>query len=112
MVKPSWKAFDALMQIIKGMDQNKCVGLTYTARVNTRPIWLVDASNKSDPAGGHCQYGDVCMFMGAAMMEHSRKLKHVGLTGSAHNIMSTWQWHLQISALCGCDNCLTTWDFR
>ena len=61
MAKPSWKAFEALMQMIKWMDQNKSVGLTYTAGVNTRPFWLVDASNKPDPADGDCQYGDVCM---------------------------------------------------
>jgi hypothetical protein len=84
MAKPSWKAFEALMQMIKWMDQNKSVGLTYTAGVNTRPFWLVDASNKPDPADGHCQYGDVCMWMGAAVMEHSKKLKHVGLS-SQHN---------------------------
>ena len=63
MAKPSWKAFGALMQMIKWVDQDKSVGLTYTAGVNTRPLWLVDASNKPDPTDGHCQYGDVCMWM-------------------------------------------------
>ena len=72
------------MQMIQWMDQNKSVGLTYTAGVNTRPLWLVDASNNPDPADGHRQYGDVCMRMGAAVMEHSKKLKHVGLS-SQHN---------------------------
>jgi hypothetical protein len=84
MAKPSWSAFNGLMQIIKWMDQNKCVGLTYTAGVNTRPLWFVDASNKPDPSDGHCQYGDCCMWMGASVMEHSKKLKHVGLS-SQHN---------------------------
>ena len=73
MAKSSWKAFEALMQMIKWMGQNKIVGLTYTAGVNTRPFWLVDASNKPDPADRHCQYNDDCMWMGAAVMEHSKK---------------------------------------
>ena len=30
MAKPSWKAFEVLMQMIKWMGQNKSVGLTYT----------------------------------------------------------------------------------
>ena len=41
MAKPSWKAFEALMQMIKWMDQNKSVGLTYTAGVDTEPFQLV-----------------------------------------------------------------------
>ena len=44
----------------------------------------MDASNKPDPADGHCQYVDVCMRMGAIAMEHNKKLKHAGLS-SQHN---------------------------
>ena len=84
MSKPSWEAFKALMHMIKWMEQNKARGIKYTAGVNTVPLWLVDASNKPDPADGKCQYGVACMFMGGPILEHSRKLKHVGLS-SQHN---------------------------
>ena len=84
MSKPSWKDFNELMQMIKWMDQSKSVGITYTAGINEIPLWLVDASNKPDPADGKCQYGEVCMFMGGSILEKSRKLKHIGLS-SQHN---------------------------
>ena len=84
MAKPSWKAFYALMHMIKWMRQHKARGVKYSAGVNTVPLWLVDASNKPDPADGKCQYGVACMFMGGPILEHSKKLKHVGLS-SQHN---------------------------
>ena len=84
MAKPSWKAFQALMHMIKWMEQNKARGIKFTAGVNTVPLWLADASNNPDPADGKCQYGVSCMFMGGPILEHSKKLKHVGLS-SQHN---------------------------
>ena len=84
MAKPSWKAFYALVHMIKWMRQHKARGVKYSAGVNTVPLWLVDASNKPDPADGKCQYGVACMFMGGPILEHSKKLKHVGLS-SQHN---------------------------
>ena len=78
------KAFDALMQIIAWMVQRKSLGIIYTAGINTVPVYMVDASNKPDPADGKCQYCYLCMWMGASVLETSKKLNHVGLS-SQHN---------------------------
>ena len=56
------------------MRQHKARGVKYSAGVNTVPLWLVDASNKPDPADGKRQYGVACMFMGGPILEHSKKL--------------------------------------
>ena len=51
----------------------------------------MDASNKPDPADGHCQYGDVCMWMardGADVVGHSKGLKHVGLSPQHNGYMA------------------------
>lgn len=47
-------------------------------------LGMVDASNKPDPADGKCQFGFVFMWMGAAVLDHSKKLRHIGLS-SEHN---------------------------
>lgn len=84
MAKPSWKAFNAAMHMIGYIYQNRTTGIRYTAGVNTIPLGMVDASNKPDRHDGKCQYGYVVMWMGASVMEHSKKLRHIGLS-SEHN---------------------------
>ena len=84
MSKPSWRAFYAAMQMIAWIHANRTQGLLFTAGINTRLLGMVDASNKPDPADGKCQFGFVFMWMGAAVLDHSKKLRHIGLS-SEHN---------------------------
>ena len=84
MSKPSWACFRVAMQMIAWMYQNRTQGLKFTRNVCKLPIGLVDASNKPDPKDGKCQYGWVFMWMGAAAMDSSKKLRHIGLS-SEHN---------------------------
>ena len=72
------------MHMIKWTRQHKSRGVRYSAGISTVPLLLVDASNKPGPADGKCQYDVACMFMGGPILEHSKKLKRVGL-GSQHN---------------------------
>jgi hypothetical protein len=84
MAKPSWNAFGEAMNLIAWLFQNRTIGIKFSKCGNTTPIGLVDASNKPDPSDGKAQFGGVIMFMGAAVIDISRKLKHCGLS-SAHN---------------------------
>jgi hypothetical protein len=84
MAKPSWRAFYQAMQMIAWIYANRTLGIKFTQGVNTRPIGMVDASNKPDPVDGKCQFGYLIMWMGAAVMDFSKKLRHVGLS-SEHN---------------------------
>ena len=84
MAKPSRAAFTALMQMIAWMHKHRHRGIKFTAGINNIPMYLVDASNKPDPADGKCQYGYVCMWLGGPLLEHSKKLRHIGLS-SQHN---------------------------
>ena len=84
MAKPSRAAFQALMQMIAWIYKHRSRGIKFTADVNPTPVYLVDASNKPDPADGKCQFGYVCMWMGGPLLEHSKKLRHIGLS-SQHN---------------------------
>jgi len=84
MGRPHWDAFKHAMHLIAWLFQNRTVGITFSHCGNNIPIGMVDASNKPDPADGKAQFGGVIMFMGAAVIDISRKLKHCGLS-SAHN---------------------------
>ena len=84
MSRPSWKAFHAAMHMIAWINQNKTVGIVFTAGVNWLPLGFVDASNKPDRHDGKCQYGYVIFWMGGPIIEISKKLKHIGLS-SEHN---------------------------
>ena len=84
MSRPSWECFKVAMQMIAWIYQNRTQGLKFTRNVCTLPLGLVDASNKPDPKDGKCQYGWVFMWMGAAVMDSSKKLRHIGLS-SEHN---------------------------
>ena len=84
MAKPSWEVFGEAMNLIAWLYQNRTVGIKFSKCGNTIPIGLVDASNKPDPSDGKAQFGGVIMFMGATVIDISRKLKHSGLS-SAHN---------------------------
>jgi hypothetical protein len=84
MAKPSWKAFYQAMQMIAWIYANRTSGMKFSRGVNTRPVGLVDASNKPDPVDGKCQFGYVIMWMGAPVMDVSKKLRHIGLS-SEHN---------------------------
>ena len=83
MSKPSWKAFYGAMSLIRWVYDHRNEGLLFT---NSCPIpfGMVDASNKPDRKDGKCQFGFVFMFMGAVIMDVSKKLRHVGLS-SEHN---------------------------
>jgi hypothetical protein len=84
MSKPSWRAFYQAIQMISWIYANRTQGLLFTSGVNTRPLGMVDASNKPDPVDGKCQFGYVIMWMGAPVMDYSKKLRHIGLS-SEHN---------------------------
>lgn len=84
MSKPSWRAFYAAMQMIRWIYERRHYGLKFTKDVCPIPLGLVDASNKPDPKDGKCQFGYLFFFMGAPIVELSKKLRHVGLS-SEHN---------------------------
>ena len=75
MATPSWRAFEAAMQMIRWMHQRRATGTKFTAGSNFRPIGLVDASNKQDPADSKVQYGAVFFMANGPVMSISRKLK-------------------------------------
>ena len=84
MATPSWRAFNAAMQMIAYLYQNRTEGVKFSANANRIPIGFVDASNKPDMLDdGVAQWGDVFIWMGGPISETSKKLTQVGLS-SAH----------------------------
>jgi hypothetical protein len=54
---------------------------------------LADSSNKPDPSDGKAQFGGAIMFMGASVLDISRKLKHVGLSSAHNEYMALYYMH-------------------
>lgn len=92
---PTEAAWDAAMHMIRWMRGQKHRGLVYSSSGNSVPIAFSDASNKSDPHDGHCQFGYCVQLSGAPIMATSKKLNHVSPSGSAS--------HCEYMALCECN---------
>jgi len=94
MAKPSWKAFNAAMQLIAWLYQNRTEGIKFSSRGNKIPIGFVDASNKPDILDdGLAQYGYVITWMGGPVGECSKKLTQVGLSSAHVEYMAMYYAH-------------------
>ena len=93
MARPHWAAFAAAMHLIAWLFQNRTLGIKFSHCCNTIPIMMVDASNKPDPSDGKAQFGGLIMFMGAAVIDVSRKLKHVGMSSAHNEYMAMYYMH-------------------
>jgi len=83
------------MHMIKWIYQNRKRGLKFSSEGNSCPVAFSDASNKSDPHDGKCQFGFCIMMSGAPIIAMSKKLNHVSPSGSAS--------HCEYMALCDCN---------
>jgi hypothetical protein len=94
MAKPSWKAFNAAMQLIAWLYLNRTEGVKYSANGNRIPIGFVDASNKPDvKSDGLAQYGYVITWMGGPVGECSKKLPQVALSSAHAEYMAMYYAH-------------------
>jgi len=94
MAKPSWKAFNAAMQLIAWLYLNRTEGVKYSANGNRIPIGFVDASNKPDvKSDGLSQYGYVITWMGGPVGECSKKLPQVALSSAHAEYMAMYYAH-------------------
>jgi site-specific DNA-cytosine methylase len=91
MASPTEEAWNAGINLMNWMIQNKLRGIKFSAKGNSVPVAFVDASNKPDPTDGKCQYGYVIMWMGGPIVTVSKKLAHVGLS-AAHNEYMAMHW--------------------
>jgi hypothetical protein len=97
MAKPSWRAFNAAMQMICYLYHNRTEGIRFSAAGNRVPIGFVDASNKPDLMDdGICQYGFVFTWMGGPICELSKKLRQVGLSSEHNEYMAMYYAHQQL----------------
>jgi hypothetical protein len=97
MAKPSWKAFNAIMQLICWLYHNRTEGIRFSAQGNRHLIGFVDASNKPDLlVDGICQWGCVFMWMGAPICTISKKLRQVGLSSEHNEYMAMYYAHQQL----------------
>jgi hypothetical protein len=84
MAIPGKKAWDSAMHMIAYLEQHCSEGIKFSAKGNSIPVCMVDASNKPDPFDGICQAGFCVLLGGGPVISKSFKLKHVGLS-SEHN---------------------------
>jgi hypothetical protein len=97
MAKPSWRAFNAAMQMICYLYHNRTEGIKFSATGNRTPIGFVDASNKPDLLDdGICQYGSTFIWMGGPICEVSKKLRQVGLSSEHNEYMAMYYAHQQL----------------
>jgi len=98
MANPSWRAFNAAMQLIAFLYQNRTEGIKFSANGNRVPIGFVDASNKPDMLeDGIAQWGDVFVWMGGPISEKSKKLTQVGLSSGHQEYMGMYYAHQELS---------------
>jgi hypothetical protein len=91
---PSWKAFNAAMQLIAWLYQNRTEGIKFSIKGNKIPIGFVDASNKPDMLDdGFTQYGYVFTWMGGPVGECSKKLTQVALSSAHSEYMAMYYSH-------------------
>ena len=93
MAKPHWAAFHQAMHLIAWLFQERTVGIKFSHCGNNIPMGMVDASNKPDPADGKAQFGGLFMFMGATILDISRKLRHCGLSSEHNEYMAMYYIH-------------------
>jgi hypothetical protein len=93
MARPNWTAFKEAMNLVAWLYEHRTVGIKFSKCANTTPIGMVDASNKPDPADGKAQFGGVIMFMGATVLDISRKLRHCGLSSAHNEYMAMYYMH-------------------
>ncbi len=97
MSKPSWRAFNAAMQLISYLYHNRTEGIKFSIQGNRQLIGFVDASNKPDMLlDGICQFGCVFMFMGDPVCTISKKLRQVGLSSEHNEYMAMYYAHQQL----------------
>ena len=84
MSRPSKKAYEAGLHMIRWLGQNRLRGIKFTHDQSGFPVAFSDASNKSDPTDSCKQYGYCIMWQGGPMAYVSKKLSHIG-HHSAHN---------------------------
>jgi hypothetical protein len=97
MSKPSWRAFNAAMQLIAYLYHNRTEGIKFSVQGNRQMIGFVDASNKPDVLhDGICQWGTVFMWMGGPICEISKKLRQVGLSSEHNEYMAMYYAHQQL----------------
>jgi site-specific DNA-cytosine methylase len=97
MAKPSWRAFNAVMQLICWLYNNRTEGIRFSAGGNRHLIGFVDASNKPDLLhDGICQWGCVFMWMGGPVCDISKKLRQVGLSSEHNEYMAMYYAHQQL----------------
>jgi hypothetical protein len=93
MARPHWAAFGAAMHLIAWLYQERTLGIKGFHCNNTIPIMMVDASNKPVPSDGKAQFGGLIMFVGAAVIDVKRKLKHVGMSSAHNEYMDMYYMH-------------------
>ena len=76
MSRPTKKAWDAGIHMVKWLRQNRDRGIIFRSSGNFEPIAFSDASDKSDPADGLAQAGFNIMMAGGPVIFSSKKLKH------------------------------------
>ena len=84
MAKPTQRAFDLGLQVVKYMYQHRDRGVKYTKGGNMEPVCYYDASNKADVGDGKCQHGGAVYLAGGPVLWSSKKQRHVG-TSASHN---------------------------
>ena len=77
MSSPCENAWLCAMHMIKWIYQNRNRGLKFSSEGNVCPVAFSDASNKSDPHDGKCQFGFCIMLSGAPIIAISKKLNRV-----------------------------------
>jgi len=97
MANPSWKAFNAAMQLIAYLYQNRMEGIKFSRNGNKTMMGFVDASNKPDIMDdGFAQWGCVFTWMGGPICEISKKLTQVGLSSGHTEYMAMYYAHQQL----------------
>ena len=97
MSTPSWRAFNAAMQLIAYLYQNRMEGIKFSSKGNKTLIGFVDASNKPDMMDdGIAQWGCVFTWMGGPICEISKKLTQVGLSSAHVEYMAMFYAHQQL----------------
>jgi hypothetical protein len=97
MANPSWKAFNAAMQLIAYLYKNRMEGIKFSRSGNKTMMGFVDASNKPDIMDdGFAQWGCVFTWMGGPICEISKKLTQVGLSSGHTEYMAMYYAHQQL----------------
>jgi hypothetical protein len=97
MAKPSWKAFNSIIQLISWMYHNRTEGIRFSTKGNRTLIAFVDSSNKPDVMhDGICQWGCAFHLMGGPICTISKKLRQVGLSSEHNEYMAMYYAHQQL----------------